>query len=173
MAGNFLLVRREVGREPNLVQREEGQGVLKVEKARKCLFSLISRPSYHMRFILLQTRTDTNHRSALLGMLPPPKRKLPASKTTPASSASLAVNKSMATSSLRAKPAANLPAPPGYVAPPGEVDSDSDDEGSGDKMNGQMLPPALQRQAQAKAKSTKVKETSLDLFGLGPSSTLM
>jgi hypothetical protein len=91
----------------------------------------------------------------------------------------LAVNKSMATSSIRARPAANLPAPPGYVARPGEEegDSDSDDEGSGDKMNGQMLPPALQRQAQAqaqaKAKSTKVKETSLDLFGLGPSSTLM
>jgi hypothetical protein len=56
MAGNYLQVRREVGREPNWAQREEGHGVSRVEKARKCLSSLISGTPYHMRFILLQTK---------------------------------------------------------------------------------------------------------------------
>jgi len=79
--------------------------------------------------------------SALLGMLPPPKRKLPASKSS-TSTASKPVPKI-----ALPKPAANLPAPPGMV------DSDSDDEGQG------MVPASVRRKEKGKA--------SVDLFGLG------
>ena len=75
--------------------------------------------------------------SALLGMLPPPKRKLPASKSS--------VNKPIVPKVALPKPAANLPAPPGLV------DSDSDDEG--------MVPASVRRKEKGKA--------SVDLFGLG------
>jgi proline-rich protein PRCC len=75
--------------------------------------------------------------SALLGMLPPPKRKLPASKSS--------VNKPIVPKVALPKPAANLPAPPGLV------DSDSEDEG--------MVPASVRRKEKGKA--------SVDLFGLG------
>ena len=75
--------------------------------------------------------------SALLGMLPPPKRKLPASKSS--------VSKPIVPKVALPKPAANLPAPPGMV------DSDSDDEG--------MVPASVRRKEKGKA--------SVDLFGLG------
>jgi proline-rich protein PRCC len=81
--------------------------------------------------------------SALLGMLPPPKRKLPASKSS--------VNKPIVPKVALPKPAANLPAPPGLV------DNDSDDEG--------MVPASVRRKEKEKA--------SVDLFGLGQFSTLL
>jgi hypothetical protein len=88
-----------------------------------------------------------NLSSALLGMLPPPKRKLPASKT---SGSSLTVNKSMAVPKVATvKPAANLPAPPGHL------DDDSDDE-----EEHKMVPAAIRRKEKGKA-------PSFDLFGLG------
>ena len=88
-------------------------------------------------------------------MLPPPKRKLPASKTR----SGLAVIKSMAKPIISVpKPAANLPAPPGHAAA-----DDSDDEDD-EPRSGMLLPPSVQR-GQAKSKP-KAKEPSLDLFGL-------
>jgi len=75
--------------------------------------------------------------SALLGMLPPPKRKLPASKSS--------VSKPIVPKAALPKPAANLPAPPGLM------DSDSEDEG--------MVPASVRRKEKGKA--------SVDLFGLG------
>lgn len=87
-------------------------------------------------------------------MLPPPKRKLPASKTIGAGGG-LAVNKSMAKPIISVpKPAANLPAPPGHAGA-----DDSDDEDEAPAKGGMLLPPSLQRKA-------KAKEPTLDLFGL-------
>ena len=82
--------------------------------------------------------------SALLGMLPPPKRKLPASKSS--------VSKPIVPKVALPKPAANLPAPPGL----NQVDSDSEDEG--------MVPASIRRKEKGKA--------SVDLFGLGQFSPL-
>ena len=93
-------------------------------------------------------------------MLPPPKRKLPASKSS--SGAGLGVNKSMAKPTISVpKPAANLPAPPGHI---GFDEDDSDDEDETPARSGMLLPPSVQR-GQAKAKAN-AKEPSLDLFGL-------
>jgi hypothetical protein len=75
-------------------------------------------------------------------MLPPPKRKLPASKSS--------VSKPIVPKVALPKPAANLPAPPGL----NQVDSDSEDEG--------MVPASVRRKEKGKA--------SVDLFGLGQSS---
>jgi len=92
---------------------------------------------------------DADSSSALLGMLPPPKRKLPASKSGPSTNKpTIAVPKV-----ALPKPAANLPAPPGFS----KEDSDSEDEG--------MVPPSLRR----KGVAGKGKGASVDLFGLGKS----
>jgi hypothetical protein len=87
-------------------------------------------------------------------MLPPPKRKLPASKSGPSTTST---NKPTTTTVLpKPKAAANLPAPPGY-------ESDSDDEE--EDAAGKMLKAAFKKQG---------VETgpSVDLFGLGQSNRL-
>ncbi|WVQ82929.1 hypothetical protein IAT38_005065 [Cryptococcus sp. DSM 104549] len=86
--------------------------------------------------------------SSLLGMLPPPKRKLPAKASAPSKAASLTVNKSMART--------QLPAPPKKAA-----DSDDEDEEDG-KVAGGLLPASLAR----KGAKGKAAEPELDLFGL-------
>ncbi|WOO82389.1 Pre-mRNA-splicing factor cwf20 [Vanrija pseudolonga] len=80
--------------------------------------------------------------SSLLGMLPPPKRKI---ATTAPSKSSLAVNKSMA-----AKPAP--------VAAPARAPLPADDD-SDDEKPALMVPAALKRGANK-------KDEALDLFGL-------
>lgn len=91
--------------------------------------------------------------SALLGMLPPPKRKTPGSGLGPGSTgsrSSLSVNKSMA------KP----PPPPGeadlssIIGPSATGVADDDEEESG-----MMLPRGV-------AKGRKKEESTMDLFGL-------
>ena len=96
-------------------------------------------------------------RSALLGMLPAPKRKLPSASS---SKSSLAVNKSMA-----AKPAApalevpaelaELRASLGSGVSAGGVDGGEEDAG-----HAGLLPPSL------RAKAKKSESAELDLFGL-------
>jgi proline-rich protein PRCC len=93
---------------------------------------------------LSSLKDDLTPSSALLGMLPPPKRKLPASNSS--------VSKPIVPKVALPKPAANLPAPPGL----NQVNSDSDDEG--------MVPASVRRKEKEKA--------SVDLFGLGQFSTL-
>ena len=90
-----------------------------------------------MSLLLSSFEDDLMLSSALLGMLPPPKRKLPASKSS--------VSKPIVPKVALPKPAANLPAPPGLA------DSDSEDEG--------MVPASIRRKEKGKA--------SMDLFGLG------
>lgn len=98
-------------------------------------------------------------RSALLGMLPPPKRKTPGSTGTtgkPGPNSGLAVNRSMA------RPAAPPPPPVGEadlsgIIGPGVVTGDDDD----DDRTGMLLPASVAR-GKAKAKA----EPAMDLFGL-------
>ena len=89
------------------------------------------------------------HSSSLLGMLPPPKRRLPAKDPK----ASLAVNKSMA-----AKP---LP-PPGMedldLISPAKITGDESEE-----VTGALFKPASVSRGQKKAAG----DTLIDLFGLG------
>ncbi|KAK4686761.1 hypothetical protein P7C73_g3365, partial [Tremellales sp. Uapishka_1] len=82
--------------------------------------------------------------SSLLGMLPPPKRKLPVSDAKP----TLSVNKSMAA--------------PRAVKPSAVAD---DDEGKPPKRAGLLLPSSISR-AKAKEREKEVDEPELDLFGL-------
>jgi hypothetical protein len=83
-------------------------------------------------------------------MLPPPKRKLPASKSS--------ATKPIVPKVALPRPAANLPAPPGLKKEGGESDSEDEDQG--------MVPPSLRR------KMDKGKAPSVDLFGLGQSSQI-
>lgn len=102
-------------------------------------------------------------RSSLLGMLPPPKRKVPAAKT----GSGMTINKSVPKPIILVpKPAANLPAPPGHAG-----DEDSDDEDELPKRGGMLLPSSVQR-GQAKAKVNE-KGPALDLFGLCEYITLL
>ncbi|ORY27333.1 mitotic checkpoint regulator, MAD2B-interacting-domain-containing protein [Naematelia encephala] len=96
--------------------------------------------------------------SALVGMLPPPKRKLPASATGRGNSG-LVVNKAMATTS---KP---VPVPP--TAPVDDGDDDDDDDDTPAKP-GMLLPSSIARN---QAKSRAAAEPEIDLFGLSSSST--
>ncbi|WWC67266.1 uncharacterized protein I206_101174 [Kwoniella pini CBS 10737] len=111
--------------------------------------------------------------SSLLGMLPPPKRKLPQASTSKASS--LKVNRSMAnpsssssSSSLNPKtnPKIKIPKPllssTKAAEAAGAFDDNDDDEDDDDKEK--SLPPSLARKAQKKK-----EEESFDLFGLSSS----
>nr|XP_031862087.1 uncharacterized protein CI109_002500 [Kwoniella shandongensis]KAA5529159.1 hypothetical protein CI109_002500 [Kwoniella shandongensis] len=92
--------------------------------------------------------------SMLVGMLPPPKRKLPTASTSTSKASSLAVNKSMATSasSSSSKP---------IVLPSSLTGSGGDDDDDEDDAVGRMLPPSVKR-----GLLKKKKEEELDLFGL-------
>lgn len=85
--------------------------------------------------------------SSLLGMLPPPKRKLPQSSTLATKGTGLTVNKAMAR--------------PQLPAPPRAIDEDSDDEDSVPKVR-DMLPASLARKQQ----KMESKEEVIDVFGL-------
>lgn len=105
--------------------------------------------------------TATDHRSALLGMLPPPKRKTPGSNgatSKPGSGSGLAVNRSMA------RPA-RPPPPVGEADLSGIIGSGAahgDEEDEGEDGKGGMLLPASVARGKAKAKA----EPAMDLFGL-------
>nr|XP_019048241.1 hypothetical protein I302_02009 [Kwoniella bestiolae CBS 10118]OCF27171.1 hypothetical protein I302_02009 [Kwoniella bestiolae CBS 10118] len=97
--------------------------------------------------------------SSLLGMLPPPKRKLPTSTTSTSKASSLKVNKSMATPSSSASASTskiNIPKP--VLSSTRAIVADDDDE---DDEKDKLLPPSLARKAQKKK-----EEEQLDLFGL-------
>nr|XP_018266204.1 uncharacterized protein I303_00175 [Kwoniella dejecticola CBS 10117]OBR88362.1 hypothetical protein I303_00175 [Kwoniella dejecticola CBS 10117] len=107
--------------------------------------------------------------SSLLGMLPPPKRKLSQASANRASS--LKVNKSMAnpssssmSTSTSSNPKINIPKPllastkASSAAMTSNNDGDDDDE---DDANDKMLPPSL-----AKKDQKQKEEESFDLFGL-------
>ncbi|KAK1921362.1 mitotic checkpoint regulator, MAD2B-interacting-domain-containing protein [Papiliotrema laurentii] len=111
--------------------------------------------------------------SALLGMLPPPKRKLPVG----GSKQSLAVNKSMA----NPRPPTSVPSSSGpdlgglsaaELAGLGRGNNDDDDDDGDDEENkrsGLMLPASVAR-GKAKAKAA-APEPTLDLFGLSSAPT--
>lgn len=85
--------------------------------------------------------------SSLLGMLPPPKRKLPQSSTSATKGTGLTVNKSMGR--------------PQLPAPPKAIDENSDDEDNVPKVR-DMLPASLARKQQ----KVESKEEVIDVFGL-------
>ncbi|KIR25476.1 hypothetical protein I309_05640 [Cryptococcus deuterogattii LA55] len=85
--------------------------------------------------------------SSLLGMLPPPKRKLPQSSSTTTKGTSLTVNKAMAR--------------PQLPAPPKGTDEDSDDEDNVPKVR-DLLPASLARKQQ----KVESKKEVIDVFGL-------
>ncbi|KAL0253898.1 hypothetical protein I308_101276 [Cryptococcus tetragattii IND107] len=85
--------------------------------------------------------------SSLLGMLPPPKRKLPQSSNTTTKGASLTVNKTMAR--------------PQLPAPPTAANEDSDDEDNVPNVR-QLLPASLARKQQ----KVESKKEVIDVFGL-------
>lgn len=85
--------------------------------------------------------------SSLLGMLPPPKRKLPQSSATGTKATRLTVNKAMARSQL--------------PAPPKATDEDSDDEDNVPKVH-DLLPASLARKQQ----KVESKKEVIDVFGL-------
>nr|XP_019014072.1 uncharacterized protein I206_00151 [Kwoniella pini CBS 10737]OCF52853.1 hypothetical protein I206_00151 [Kwoniella pini CBS 10737] len=87
--------------------------------------------------------------SSLLGMLPPPKRKLPQASTSKASSLKIKIPKPLLSSTKAAEAA-------------GAFDDNDDDEDDDDKEK--SLPPSLARKAQKKK-----EEESFDLFGLSSS----
>lgn len=92
----------------------------------------------------------------LLGMLPPPKRKLPVAG---GSKPSLAVNKAMGTTSVPRQPEEGI----------GAFGADSESAESG-----MMRPPSLSRgKGKASATSKDDEDDGLDLFGLGMSRGLV
>jgi hypothetical protein len=130
-------------------------------------------PSALCHLLLQRSRADY-YRSALLGMLPPPKRKLPVG----GSKQSLAVNKSMA----NPRPPTSVPSSSGpdlgglsaaELAGLGRGNNDDDDDDGDDEENkrsGLMLPASVAR-GKAKAKAA-APEPTLDLFGLCKSTLL-
>lgn len=85
--------------------------------------------------------------SSLLGMLPPPKRKLPKSSNTTTKGASLTANKTMAR--------------PQLPAPPTAANEDSDDEDNVPNVH-ELLPASLARKQQ----KVESKKEVIDVFGL-------